>query len=115
MKLPGADKAIIPASKIVNYLLSPTHRAGKSKATFFSAFGFSANDWQTMADALRCHAIENESSEQERTVFGIRYVIDGRMRAPDGSILNVRSVWHIDVGSRAPRFVTAHPLARDSL
>ena len=115
MRLPGAYTAIIPASKIVDYLLSATHRAGKSKAAFFSAFGFSANDWQTMADALRSHAMENEIVEQETTAFGIRYVIDGRMSAPDGSVLNVRSVWFIDVGSMVPRFVTAHPLRREVL
>ena len=38
MKLSNADRAIVPPAKIVNYLLSPTHRAGKSKAAFFRRF-----------------------------------------------------------------------------
>ena len=40
MKLPGIEKAEIREAKIVRYLLSTTHRAGKSKAIFFMEFGF---------------------------------------------------------------------------
>lgn len=113
MRLPNAEKAVVPASKIVNYLLSPTHRAGKSKAAFFSAFGFSANQWQDLAEALRLHALENDVCEREQTEYGIRHVIDGTLRAPDGSTLKIRSVWFIDNGSNIARFVTAHPLRRE--
>jgi hypothetical protein len=38
--------------------------------------------------------------------------VDGPLTAPDGTILNVRSAWYIDLGGDAPRFVTAHPLPR---
>ena len=65
-----------------------------------------------MAEALRRHAAENHVCEQEESGFGIRVVVDGPMHAPDGSVLNVRSVWFIDAGGRLPRFVTAHPLRR---
>lgn len=112
MRLAGAEKAVVSPAKIVNYLLSPTHRAGKSKAAFFSAFGFSANQWQVMAEALRCHAMENDVCEHEQNEFGIHFVVDGPMRAPNGLILNVRSVWFIDTNGWTPRFVTAHPLRR---
>ncbi len=112
MRLPGAEKAVVSAAKIVNYLLSPTHRAGKSKAKFFSAYGFSANQWQEMEKALRRHAMENDVCEQEQTEFGIHFVVDGPMRAPSGLNLNVRSVWFIDTDGWTPRFVTAHPLRR---
>jgi hypothetical protein len=40
MKLPHADRLEISKAKVVQYLLSPTHRAGRGKAGFFSAFGF---------------------------------------------------------------------------
>ena len=113
MRLPGAEEAVVPASKIVNYLLSPTHRAGKSKAAFFSSFGFSANQWQDLAEALRRHAMKNDVCEREQTEYGIRHVVDGSLQAPDGSTLNIRSVWFIDAGSSTPRFVTAHPLRRE--
>jgi hypothetical protein len=114
MRLPNAERAIVPPAKIVNYLLSPTHRAGKSKAAFFSGFGFSANDWPAMAAALRRHATDNAVSMTAETAFGVRYVIDGPMRAPDETLLNVRSVWYIDAERDAPRFVTAHPLRKET-
>jgi len=46
------------------------------------------------------------------TNHGARYVIDGKLAAPDGTSLNVRSVWFIRKGDSIPRFATAHPLRR---
>jgi hypothetical protein len=92
--LPNAAFAEVPEDKIRKYLLSATHRSGKSKA------------------ALQRHAKENPVAEAETTEFGTRYVIDGPLIAPDGTALNVRSVWFINRDADAPRFATAHPLKR---
>jgi len=114
VKLPNADAAVIPQAKIAGYLLSPTHRAGRSKAAFFGKHGFKAADWQLLAQSLRAHAGSNAVSRTEETAFGMRYVIDGLLHAPDGTALNVRSVWFISWGIGVPRFATAHPLKRKS-
>ena len=114
MDLPGAEKAEIIQDKIVRYLLSTTHRAGRSKAAFFCKHGFKTEDWQALAEALRRHAAENVATLVEETRYGTRYVIDGALAAPDGSSLNVRSVWFINRGTSVPRFATAHPLKRKS-
>src|SRR2546427_11190649 len=95
MGLPGAEKAEIIQDKIVRYLLSTTHRAGRSKAAFFGKHGFKMEVWQTLAEALRRHAVENAATLVEETPDGTRYVIDGALTARDGSSLNVRSVWLI--------------------
>ena len=42
MKLPNYESAIIAERQITEYLLSFSHRDGRSKAQFFSRFGFSA-------------------------------------------------------------------------
>ena len=105
-------KADAPVRPILGYLLSPTHRAGKSKAAFFSKHGFATRNWQVLARALRAHAIENKVSHVEETAYGTRYVVDGVLASPDGTALNVRSVWFINLGSAVPRFATAHPLSR---
>ncbi len=55
MKLPHADRLEIPKAKVVEYLLSSTHRAGRGKAGFFSAFGFQVSSWEALAEALRQH------------------------------------------------------------
>jgi hypothetical protein len=112
MKLRGVERADIREAKIVKYLLSTSHRAGKSKAAFFMEFGFEPERWEELDRALRQHATDNEVAREEKTRFGTRYVIDGPLHAPDGRMLNVRTAWFIDNEGDAPRFITAHPLRR---
>jgi hypothetical protein len=110
--LPNANAAEVPESKIVGYLLSTTHTAGKSKAAFFGKHGFVIANWHVLARALREHAAKNPVLQTDETAFGKRYVVDGELLAPDGTILNVRSVWFITTETTIPRFATAHPLKR---
>lgn len=110
MKLPNVANALAPKEKIAGYLLSTTHRDGKHKAGFFLSFGFKAETWEELADALVNHARENNVVKEEPSPFGIRYVVEGAMPAPDGRSPNVRAVWFIDTGEDQPRFVTAYPL-----
>jgi hypothetical protein len=67
MKVPHAEQALVPKSKVVEYLLSPTHRDGRSKAAFFGRFGFSAVTWEEFAAALRRHITEHVTVEVEAT------------------------------------------------
>lgn len=46
MKLPRSDALIVEQEKITAYLLNPAHRYGASKARFFAAFGFRAEEWK---------------------------------------------------------------------
>lgn len=112
MKLPHVDRLEVPQAKMVQYLLSSIHRAGRGKAGFFSVFGFQASAWEVLADALRQHARDNAVTLSEDTPFGTRYIIEGPLEAPNGRQLQVRTVWFIDEGGQAPRFVTAYPLKR---
>jgi hypothetical protein len=112
MILPNADAADVSKDKIVKYLLSTTHPSGVSKAAFFGRFGFTAAKWQELAAALQLHARENPVRHWKNTRYGVRYVVDGLLKAPEGSRLNVRSVWFISRHEEMPRFVTAHPLKR---
>jgi hypothetical protein len=112
MKLPNAQFATVLEQKITRYLLNPAHPAGGSKARFFLRFGFTAAEWQLLAEALLRHARENEVVATEQTAHGYRYVVDGPLTTPDGSRLNVRSAWYITLGGGRPGFVTAHPLPK---
>ncbi|MGH7596342.1 MAG: DUF4926 domain-containing protein [bacterium] len=84
MKLPNHENAVIPQTKITGYLLSQFHRDGRGKARFFTQFGFSADLWEELAQALRRHAVDNEVVKTEASPFGTRYVIEGTIRTPDG-------------------------------
>jgi hypothetical protein len=76
MKLPNREHALVPRAKVVDYLLSPTHRDGRHKAVFFSGFGFTADSWEKLADALLQHASEHDVAKQEDSPFGTRYVVE---------------------------------------
>lgn len=113
MKLPQIESTFVPREKIVNYLLSATHPRGGHKAKFFTAFGFLPENWEELADALRQHAAEHDVANAEATNFGTRFAVECIIKAPDGRLPCVRTVWFVEEGEETPRFVTAHPLRRD--
>jgi len=110
MKLPNAHLAIVEREKICDYLLNPDHRFGASKARFFFAFDFRVETWEILANALRKHAQQHEVSKVQETGYGLRYQVDGELRAPDGGRPRVRAVWQVDDGQIAPRLITVYPL-----
>ncbi len=114
MKLPNADKAQVPKAKITGYLLSFTHEDGRSKAAFFTRFGFSTSKWRALAVALKEHVKVHPVVKVEDSPFGTRYVVEGDFHTPDGRSPVLRSIWFIENEDTVPRFVTAYPLRRKS-
>ncbi len=112
MKLPNWERGVIPEAKITEYLLSFSHPDGRSKAEFFTQFGFAVSSWRILAEALLHHAAEHEVARIETSPFGTRYVIEGIIHSPDGRTPLVRSVWFVESGETIPRFATAYPLKR---
>jgi hypothetical protein len=110
MKLPNHEQALVPQQKITGYLLSFTHRDGRSKAVFFTRFGFSVAAWEQFAEALRQHAANHDVVVIEDTPFGTSYAVEGALATPGGRMPWVRVVWFIDAGQTFPRLVTAYPL-----
>jgi len=66
MKLPHLGMATVPERKITHYLLNPAHPAGGSKAAFFMRFGFVAQRWDILAEALLQHARDHEVIAEEQ-------------------------------------------------
>lgn len=110
VKLPNAERAFVTQRKVTNYLLSTTHPSGRSKAAFFARFGFTIARWESLADALRRHAQDNEVGQTENTPFGTSYAVDGPLATLDGRTPRIRTVWFIETGDAIPRLVTADPL-----
>jgi Domain of unknown function (DUF6883) len=44
MKLPYYEQVVVTREKVVDYLLSDTHRDGRHKAAFFNRFGFAVRE-----------------------------------------------------------------------
>ena len=112
MRLPNADQARVDREKITDYLLSTTHPRGRSKAEFFIRFGFRAEGWEMLADALRNHAVSYPVARTVSSPYGVRYTVDGPIETPDGRNPRVRTVWMIDEGSTTPRLLTALQVRR---
>ena len=110
MRLPNREKTSVPREKIVDYLLSFVHKDGRAKAEFFTRFGFASESWEVLADALKSHAATHDVKKQEASPFGMRYIIEGELDAPDGRKPIVRVVWFIETETDVPRLATAYPL-----
>ncbi|SRR6266568_3622518 len=109
MLLPDAERASVDRAKITDYLLSLSHPDGSSKAAFFTRFGFKAEDWETLAAALKEVGIANPVADSVESPHGTRYTVDGSLQCPDGRTPRVRTVWIADSGN-PPRLITAYPL-----
>jgi hypothetical protein len=95
MQLPGADNAVVPRGKLLEYLLSASHPVGRHKATFFRAYGFTPDRWQALVDALVRHANANPVAHTEETPFGTKYTVEGPLESPDGRDPAVRGIWFV--------------------
>lgn len=111
-KLPNCLQAVISKDKIENYLLNPVHRDGKSKAMFFSKFGYSLANSRDFYEALRELACEGIVVEiEERLPFGTRITTEGPLRTPDSRNPQIRIGWFFDRENpeKIPRLITVIP------
>lgn len=113
--LPNADLAIVEEIKVTGYLLSPDHPDGRSKADFFTRFGFRRENWEILAEALRRHGRAYPVAQTATSFWGTRYSVDGLLDCPDGRRPRLRTVWIVenlenDVGESIPRLITAYPI-----
>jgi hypothetical protein len=99
----------------MGYLLSSAHRDGRSKAAFFTHYGFSVDQPEELVSALLRHVADHEVAKIEDSPFGTRYTVEGMLTAPDGRTPVIRSIWFIETGEQIPRFVPAYPLRRRSI
>ena len=110
MKLPHGEEVVVPQKKIEDYLLNPGHPIGGSKAVFFRRFGFSREQWHLLAGSLVRHARENPVASADSDADGTTYLVEGPLETPSGRRPRLRSVWLVERGKLAPRFITAYPL-----
>lgn len=86
------------------------HPIGGGKVRFFIHFGFHREQWEELAAAILRHAQENPITDTLTDADGITYVVEGGLTAPSGRRTLVRTVWLVESGGLAPRFITAYPL-----
>lgn len=109
MRLPHADQAIIETRKIRDYILSFEHSIGRFKAFFFAGLGFTAENWEALDAEIRRIALECEAEVAQRTAYGQKYVVRGRLSGTEGRGADVVTVWIVSAEEQRPRFVTVYP------
>lgn len=109
MRVPNWENAYISPLKLEGYLLAETHAEGRSKAKFFRALGFDETNVEQLAEGLKNILHVEDVVEVTSSPYGTKYVIDGILSTPSGNIVEVRTIWIIDMGSDRPRFVTSYP------
>ncbi|WP_374755656.1 DUF6883 domain-containing protein [Dyadobacter jiangsuensis] len=112
-KLPNCSEAVISRSKIEHYLLNPAHCEGKSKAMFFSKFGYSLANSSDFHESLRALACESLIIHiEERPPFGTRITTEGTLHTPDLRNPRVRIGWFFDRDDpkNIPRLITVIPV-----
>ena len=110
MRLPNKEKAYIPPNKLTGYLLSETHAVGKSKAKFFRPLGFDETTVEQLEQGLLAIAQTNEVRESIALPHGTKYVIDGLLKTPKGTVVRIRTIWILEAEDENPRFITAYPI-----
>lgn len=104
--LPDCERAFVDEPKL-GYLLRPEDKGG-----VFLGLGFSLAEPAVLRSALLEHACTARLEKSVRTRFGLKYILAGDMRSPDGRDPRIWSVWIVEeVEGREgrPRFVTAYP------
>jgi hypothetical protein len=110
MKIPNFENAVVPINKITKYLLSKTHSIGKNKAKFFLEVGF---NYITLENVLMQHIQKNDIAYEIKTKYGVKYIVQGDIIAPNERKYNLCTIWIIETKKRIPYFITAYPIGKN--
>ena len=98
--------AIIPAEKLINYLLFS--RQKNDKSGFLAQVGFTAKNPDDLETAIRILIAENGAIADRHNEYGTFFRVEGELRGPYG-ILSVVTVWILRTIDGQYRFVTLKP------
>jgi hypothetical protein len=109
VKLPGANRVIVSAEKVRDFLLSPVNPRARGKAAFFQALGFNVSSWEALRSALVDIARTSDANPGQKSAFGAKYEVRPIITGPAGRQAVIKTVWIVEAGDDQPRFITAHP------
>lgn len=107
------DKALFVASnKVQEYLLNPDHPIGGAKARFLLAIGYSRLHYEQLIADLIQHGHSGNVTEEKPSLYGVKFVVDGPLQAPNGREYPIRTVWLEQTPGTLVLLITAHLLDR---
>jgi len=104
MFLPNRRNVYIDPAKLTYLLGHP------SKAGWFNLMGFTEDSVRILKNGLLWVGRTQPVIETELTPYGTKYAVEGCIQNAEESLWPVRTIWIIDTGQSAPRFVTARPI-----
>ncbi len=109
MKVPNSNQAKVTQQKILHYLISENHPLGKFKSKFFRRLGFNENNISFFQTVLLELLVNNDVLDAIVSPFGIKYIVDGKLKTPKNKTVYLRTIWIIEKEQSAPVLVTAYP------
>jgi hypothetical protein len=109
MPIPNASSAYIAPEKLTDYLLNEQHPVGGSKAKWFRSLGYDLANPTVLEQDLLGLVRDSEDYTEKDSPFGTKYVVSGKISAPNGDEANLTTVWIIEPSENQPRLVTAYP------
>jgi hypothetical protein len=91
--LPFADRAVLDQQKVEGYLLSESHPVGRHKARVFRSLGYERAKVERLTRDLLEVARSGTMIAAANAVHGWRYIVDGVVRTPNGTIATIRTAW----------------------
>ena len=108
MRLPNAEHAVVEIEKLRDYCLDPTHLRGQHKARVFArVLGLTAENAETLREALLAAALSVEAVPGHCDEYGQRYILDFGMEGATTQA-TVRSAWIVRTGEAFPRLVSCY-------
>ncbi|MBA3649552.1 MAG: hypothetical protein H0W62_13555 [Chitinophagales bacterium] len=101
---------VIEDFKITEYLLNINHPEGSVKADYFIQHGFDSEKPEVLKQFLVDHLEQCSLVDVVETLFGTKYIVTGKMKAPDGYEFMLRAIWMKPAKENILKFVTAYPV-----
>ncbi len=102
--------ARIDDRKVRDYLLSPTHPIGRSKATWFRSLGYTQDDWKRLRDDLLATSAQGLAVVCAPDAHGQKFEVRATLTGPSGRTRQITAVWMVRHDEDHPRFITAYPV-----
>jgi hypothetical protein len=107
--IPNASLATIAVDKLTAYLLNPSHKRGGAKARLLLSLGYRTDAPGDLESDLRTQHLSLDPTRTSENAYGTTYEVEGPIKTPSGRVVRFVSIWQIDSGNDAPRFITMYP------
>ena len=105
MKLP--KNSLISEKKLTQYLL--TLRKRNDKSQWLGQAGYTLEKWRILENDLRNQVLSVDATPLDNTEYGRMFEIRQNLIGPNGKILQVCTIWMIEIETGSTKFITMYP------